>query len=400
MKNYQLYQNFDFTQLDSPDFKEDSVREVLILPLLKRLGYGDEQIIRSKSLQHPFIKIGSKKRPVNLVPDYLLQVADNYAWVLDAKAPHETITQGDHVEQIYSYAIHPEVRAKFFALCNGREFILFRQEQAKPVLYFALRDMADNWEALSTYLAPDSFQIGKTFSYTVTKATRGAGVFDYLNRPLLAEIEVRKRAAKRHFGVHGYFTKQSWNVVQEYIRHFSQAGDVVLDPFGGSGVTAIEALMTDRRGIHVDLNPMSIFIVSSLIAPVKINEFSLAFNRVKTEYLNHVPQTDEQIAQALSQYPYPHGLVLPKNSDVTTIEQLFTTKQLAQLAYLKHLILQEKNQAMRQSLLLSFSATINKINRTYHHSTYAGENAGDSAPMYIIVTPCPRGSIVRCVKNI
>jgi len=36
---------------------------------------------------------------------------------------------------------------------------------------------------------------------------------------------------------------------------------------------------------------------------------------------------------------------------------------------------------MRQSLLLAFSATINKINRTYHHSTYAGENAGNSAPM-------------------
>jgi len=70
--------------LNNPDFKEDSVREVIILPILKALGYGESNIIRSKTLQHPFLKIGSKKRPVNLVPDYVLKVEHNYAWVLDA----------------------------------------------------------------------------------------------------------------------------------------------------------------------------------------------------------------------------------------------------------------------------------------------------------------------------
>ncbi len=376
-----LYKNFDFKKLDSPDFKEDSVREVLILPLLKALGYADEQIIRSKTLQHPFIKIGSKKRPINLIPDYLLQVADSYAWVLDAKAPHETITQGDHVEQIYSYAIHPEVRAKFFALCNGQEFILFRQEQEKPVLYFALRDIAAHWETLATYLSPDSFQSGKTFNYTtVKKATRGAGEFDYLNRPLLEELPVKKQTAKRHFGVHGYFTKQTWNVVQEYIRHFSQAGDVVLDPFGGSGITAVEALMTDRRGIHVDLNPLSLFLVNNLIAPVNLQELDQAFDRVKAQFVSHAPQTDEQIAQALTRYPYPQGIVLPESADVEMIEQLFTPKQLAELAYLKHLILQEKQPNLRQSLLLMFSGLLTKANKTYHTSTTRlADGGGDCA---------------------
>ncbi len=44
------FKNFDFSQLDSPDFKEDSVREVIILPLLYSLGYQEPQIIRSKAL--------------------------------------------------------------------------------------------------------------------------------------------------------------------------------------------------------------------------------------------------------------------------------------------------------------------------------------------------------------
>ena len=69
-----IYQYFDFSQLKSKDFKEDSVREVLILPLLKALGYTNHNIVRSKTLQHPYLKIGSKKRPVNLVPDYLFRI--------------------------------------------------------------------------------------------------------------------------------------------------------------------------------------------------------------------------------------------------------------------------------------------------------------------------------------
>ena len=48
----------------NPDFKEDSVREVIIHPILRELGYEESNIIRSKTLKHPFLKIGSKKRKI------------------------------------------------------------------------------------------------------------------------------------------------------------------------------------------------------------------------------------------------------------------------------------------------------------------------------------------------
>lgn len=354
------------------------MREVLILPMIHSLGYAGNQIVRSKALQHPFLKIGSKKRPVTLVPDYLFRIEDSYAWVLDAKAPTEQIVNSDNVEQVYSYAIHPEVRAKFFALCNGHEFALFRQDAEKPLLYFPLRDVEQYWQDVETYLSPHAFQSGKTFAYTTAKKAQTAD-FDYRTRPLLEELPVKKQSAKRHFGVHGYFTKQVWNVVQEYIRNFSQAGDVVLDPFGGSGVTAVEALMTDRKAIHIDLNPMSVFMVNSLIAPVKISDLQQAFEQVKTAYLKHEPVTDEQIAQALKKYPYPKGLVLPKGSDVATIEQLFSDKQLAQLALLKHLIMKQTDENVRQTLLLMFSGLLNKVNLTYHASEGRSEGRGNSS---------------------
>lgn len=398
-----LFQDFDFAQLNSSDFKEDSVREVLILPILTQLGYGQTQIVRSKSLLHPFLKIGSKKRPVTLIPDYLLKVENSYAWVLDAKAPNQNIHSGDNVGQVYSYSIHPEIRSKFFALCNGREFSLFRQDTPEPILYFELIAIADYWDELSAYLSPSSFQTGKVLTYTAPKKVVKTAPFSYLDCSLLEEIPVKKRAAKRHFGVHGYFTKQSWNVVNEYIKNFSQAGDLVLDPFGGSGVTAVEAMILNRKAIHLDLNPMSTFLIDALTVPVDLADLHCSFERVKTAYMQHEPTTHEAIDQALKQYAYPQDFVLPKGSDVRVVQDLFSKKQLAQLGFLKHLIRQESNKNVRKSLLLAFSSTVNKINLTYHHSTYAGENAGDSSPMryyrYRIAPECVNLDLMKTYEK-
>jgi hypothetical protein len=159
------------------------------LPILQQLGYQQHQIVRSKILQHPFLKIGSKKRPVNLIPDYLFKIEESYTWILDAKAPNENIIQGDNIEQVYSYAIHPEIRSKFFALCNGKEFVLFRQDKEKPLLYFTMQEIKYHWKELETYLSSHSFQSGKNFQYTsVKKASHSKGEFDYTNRPLLEEL--------------------------------------------------------------------------------------------------------------------------------------------------------------------------------------------------------------------
>ena len=376
-----LFGNLDFSKVfNDPDFKEDSVREVIILPILKELGYEQKNISRSKKLTHPFLKVGTKKIAIKSYPDYLLKVENNYAWVLDAKSPIESTTEYENKEQVYSYAGHREINTVYFALCNGKEFSLYRTMSADiPILSFAISEIDYYWTKLKYFLSPDSFQIGKNYTYENTNATAKPIGFDYKNRPLLEEIEVKKQQAKRHFGVHGYFTKQTWNVVADYIKNYSKPGDLVLDPFGGSGITAVEALMNDRKAINIDLNPMAVFMVQGLIAPVNIIEFTDSFQRIKSDYIAGVPETDEQIKKALKKYPYPKGLTLPKGSDVETIEDLFTDKQLAQLAFLKHLIKQEKNENIQKSLMVAFSSTINKTNRTYHNSGSRNENAGDSA---------------------
>lgn len=56
----QLYKNFDFSLLEDIRFKEESVREELIFPLIKDLGYtdtGNTQIIRNHGFKNPFVSI-------------------------------------------------------------------------------------------------------------------------------------------------------------------------------------------------------------------------------------------------------------------------------------------------------------------------------------------------------
>jgi DNA modification methylase len=79
-----------------------------------------------------------------------------------------------------------------------------------------------------------------------------------------APIPADRQGARRHYGVHPYFTRRPFNVVRQYIQHYSREGDRILDPFGGSGVTAIEAFLSNRTGIQIDINPLANFIAKGI----------------------------------------------------------------------------------------------------------------------------------------
>jgi hypothetical protein len=124
--------NFDFSVLHDQEFKEDAVREEIIAPFLKSLGYaasGSNWIIRSRGLTPPFVHIGTRKFAIKIIPDYLLEINGECKWILDAKGPRENIHSGPNVEQAFSYTIHPDVRVFLYALCNGYELVVFFSKQ-------------------------------------------------------------------------------------------------------------------------------------------------------------------------------------------------------------------------------------------------------------------------------
>lgn len=169
-----LFNNFNFSLLDDPRFKEESVREELLVPLIKDLGYtnsGNTQIIRNHGLKHPFVSIGSSRKRVTIIPDYLMQVSEKPAWILEAKSPFEEITNTKHIEQAYSYAIHPEIRVNYFALCNGHHFTLYNITRSKPLFHISLRAIDLYRKMLRELLSPL-----KVFSYPDFSITKDFGL--------------------------------------------------------------------------------------------------------------------------------------------------------------------------------------------------------------------------------
>ena len=62
----------------------------------------------------------------------------------------------NHVEQAYSYAINVDIDVPYFALCNGREFILFQVKGRQPLLQFPLNEIEVYWGALEGFLGPSN----------------------------------------------------------------------------------------------------------------------------------------------------------------------------------------------------------------------------------------------------
>lgn len=99
--------------------------------------------------------MGTTKKQVTLIPDYLLCPNSIPYWILDAKSPKEDILDNIHIEQAYSYAIHPEIHAKYFALCNGKNFVLFSTRKVKPLLKFEMKNINENLSHLLRLLHPE-----------------------------------------------------------------------------------------------------------------------------------------------------------------------------------------------------------------------------------------------------
>ncbi|MGQ0772357.1 MAG: DNA methyltransferase [Nitrososphaerota archaeon] len=81
--------------------------------------------------------------------------------------------------------------------------------------------------------------------------------------------------------IHKWWARKPHNVVSEYIKYYSKEGEIVLDPFCGSGVTPIESIKLGRKAIGVDLNPMSIFVTRMTAIPANIDSIKKTFDEIE-----------------------------------------------------------------------------------------------------------------------
>ena len=93
--------------------------------------------------------------------------------------------------------------------------------------------------------------------------------------------------------IHKYWARKPANVVRAYIESYSRPGDIVLDPFVGSGVTALEAVAAGRRAIAIDLNPMATFIARCSAMPCDLKDLKREFARIEREVKGRIEELYE-----------------------------------------------------------------------------------------------------------
>ncbi|MGD0410086.1 MAG: DNA methyltransferase [Verrucomicrobiota bacterium] len=216
---------------------------------------------------------------------------------------------------------------------------------------------------------------------------------------------------------HKYWSRKTWNVVARFICSYTREQAVVLDPFAGSGVVAIEAVRHKRRAIVCDLNPAASRITELTLRPVNLLSLQQAFERVAERTRQRIEKLYEAhclkcgkplIASCFVRqgedltevrYPscpscehrcetgcaprkadverlvelekksikvwhpknrlyYPDGAPFKKKEHYNSLDELFTRRNLLAAAWLREAIQEERSPLLRKFLMGAFTSMI------------------------------------------
>jgi len=87
------------------------------------------------------------------------------------------------------------------------------------------------------------------------------------------------------YGMHKYWSKKPYNILRDFILRYTDKGDIVIDPFCGSGISITESIFTGRKAVGIDINPSAIFIAKQMLSKIPVEliqeEFSILESEIK-----------------------------------------------------------------------------------------------------------------------
>src|SRR5204862_6008725 len=85
------------------------------------------------------------------------------------------------------------------------------------------------------------------------------------------------------YDAHTYHTKVPPEGIKLLVECFTSPGDVVLDPFCGSGMTGVAATSIGRTAMLSDLSPAAVFIAYNLNTPIEAPRYLHAIDSLLSE---------------------------------------------------------------------------------------------------------------------
>jgi DNA modification methylase len=227
------------------------------------------------------------------------------------------------------------------------------------------------------------------------------------------EISHKAESYTGLYALHKYWGKKPFNIMADFIEKYSAKGEIVLDPFLGSGVSITEAIFNGRKGLGIDINPSATFITEQILIKVNPKLLTSEFQSIEKDVKNKINSfylvkrnNEDFIGQnylwennSLTEVRYSNGLrnrhcsepiisdlelfksfrkedlhsFYPKskffhNSRINTkssqnISDLFTDRNLFALSILHERILRIENEDLRNMFLFCFTSSIGQASK-------------------------------------
>lgn len=147
---------------------------------------------------------------------------------------------------------------------------------------------------------------------------------------------------------HGYYTYPAKFIPQlasRLIIEYSREGDIIVDPFMGSGTTVVEAIVNNRIGIGTDINDIAFLIAKVKTTPIQAIKLLQEFNRIENDLRGRMNGNyAESLRKSLAS--------IPQNE---RIDYWFLPQQKEKLSIIFARILEVEDEDVKNFFLVAFA---------------------------------------------
>jgi len=101
-----------------------------------------------------------------------------------------------------------------------------------------------------------------------------ASLDSYAKEPFLTDVRAGKNSPI--YNAPSYHTKVPPQGIEPFIKHYTSPGDLILDPFCGSGMTGVASIMNNRIPILIELSPIAAFIAHNYCSITNPSKLSMS----------------------------------------------------------------------------------------------------------------------------